>query len=415
MWNDKPDKIKRTISTLNLLEGGLNMIDIDKFNQALKLTWIRRYFNTSSTWKKLIDSHLPKLSEVINFSDKFTENIMKTTKNPFWKEVLTYLTIFIKKYKITSKTEAKNTSFLYNSKVKIGNQEINDRKLINNNIFFIHQLMTEDRFLSFVEFKEKYNINFNLFRYMSIVSSVKSFLNRYNFQVKRKQCENQTPFNIILKSKKGAALIYKHIMEHENQQKSTGFMKWNKKIDFSEEEWKKSFRNLKQTTKDYKLIWLQFRISHSILSTNRSVSKFNHQQCHLCQFCRSHSETIHHLFWQCHKTKQFWEDLSNLINKRCLHAHKFRFEEKYVLFCLHEKILTDKTCDLIALNAKLYIYKCKVQHTELNINIFISNLYHRYKIEKYINRNSVTFRNAWGPYVNMFKSLISLDNFAIKN
>ena len=73
LWNDKPDKIKRTISTLNLLEGGLNMIDIDKFNQALKLTWIRRYFNTSSTWKKLIDSHLPKLSEVINFSDKFTE------------------------------------------------------------------------------------------------------------------------------------------------------------------------------------------------------------------------------------------------------------------------------------------------------------------------------------------------------
>ena len=69
---------------------------------------------------------------------------------------------------------------------------------------------------------------------------------------------------------------------------------------------------------------------------------------------------------------QFWEDLSNLINKRCLHAHKFRFEEKYVLFCLHEKIHTDKTCDLIALNAKLYIYKCKVQHTELNINIFIS-------------------------------------------
>ena len=211
LWNDKPDKIKRTISTLNLLEGGLNMIDIDKFNQALKLTWIRRYFNTSSTWKQLTDSHLPKLAEVINFSDKFTENIMKTTKNPFWKEVLTYLTIFIKKYKITSKTEAKNTSFLYNSKVKIGNQEINDRKLINNHIFFIHQLMTEDRFLSYEEFKEKYNINFNLFRYMSIVSSVKSFLNRYNFQVKRKQCENQTPFNIILKSKKGAALIYKHM------------------------------------------------------------------------------------------------------------------------------------------------------------------------------------------------------------
>ena len=182
---------------------------------------------------------------------------------------------------------------------------------------------------------------------------------------------------------------------------------------FQKKNVKKSFRTLKQTTKDNKLIWLQFRITHNILTTNRSVSKFNHQQCHLCQFCSSHSETIHHLFWQCRKTKRFWEDLSNLINKRCLHAYKFKFEEKYILFCLNEKIHTDKTCDFIALNAKLYIYKCKVQHIELNINIFISNLYHRYKIEKYINKNSVSFRNAWGPYINLFKSIMSLDNFVI--
>ena len=123
-------------------------------------------------------------------------------------------------------------------------------------------------------------------------------------------------------------------------------------IAISKKEWQQTFRDIKRTTKDSKLIWLQYRISHSILTTNRSVSKFNHQQSHLCQFCNLHSETIHHLFWQCPKLNVFWNDLSLLMNKRCIHAYKFRFTENYVLFGISENIKTDKICDFITLMAK---------------------------------------------------------------
>ena len=64
----------------------------------------------------------------------------------------------------------------------------------------------------------------------------------------------------------------------------------------------------------------------------------------------------------------FWNDLSILINRRCSHAYKFRFTEKYVLFGLCESIKTDKICDFITLMAKFYIYRCKVQHNDLNVN-----------------------------------------------
>ena len=199
-------------------------------------------------------------------------------------------------------------------------------------------------------------------------------------------------------------------MSYEKEQESTGFRKWNKHFAISQLDWKETFRNLKKTTKDSKLIWLQYRISHSILTTNRSVSKFNHQQSHLCQFCNLHSETIHHLFWQCQKVYSFWNDLSILINKRCSHAYKFRFTEKYILFGLCENIKTDKICDFITLMAKFYIYRCKVQHNELNVRYFINNLYFRYNVEKYNNKNSIFFRNNWGPYLKLFKSLQPLDN-----
>ena len=199
-------------------------------------------------------------------------------------------------------------------------------------------------------------------------------------------------------------------MSHEKVQESTGFLKWNKLLKISKTNWKQLFRDVIKTTKDKKLIWLQYRINHSILSTNRSVSKFNQQQCHLCQFCNLHSETIHHLFWQCQKVNTFWNKLSTLINKRCLHANKFRYNELYVIFGLPENIKTDEVCNFITLFAKFYIYKCKVQHTDPNVNNFIDNLYYRYQIEKYNRKNSVTFRNTWGPYLKLFKSLQTLDH-----
>ena len=410
LWSDKPDKIKRCISNLNILKGGLNMIDLKTFDQALKLKWISRYFNTSSTWKQLADSQFPQLSEIINYSDVFIENIKNTTNNPFWKDVLSYLTSFVKRYKLLSRNEAKYSSFLYNSKIKIGRLEIQDRILKNNHIYFIHQFMTEDRFLNFREFKDKYNININPLRYISITSSIKSFLkNKPNLNFE-KQWEHPPPFDHILKSKKGANLIYKQLTNLEKEQEPTGFLKWKKQINISKEDWKRMFTNLKRTTRDSKLFWLQYRINHSILSTNRSVSKFNNEQNHLCQFCSLHSETIHHLLWKCHKVQKFWQKLCFLINKRCSNAHRFKFEEKYILFGLGEKIYTDKICDFITLNAKFYIYKCKVQHIDLNIDTFMTNIYYRYQIEKLNNHNSVTFRNSWGPYLNLFKSLQTPEN-----
>ena len=370
LWNDKPDKIKRVITNLHYSQGGLNMIDLNKFDQSLKLTWIRRFFSTSSKWKQLTESQFPDLEHALNYSDKFIENIKNTTNNLFWKDVLTYLTSFVKRYKYQSKNEAKNSSFLYNSKIKIGRSEIKDRILRENKIFFINQLMHEDRFLTFTEFKRKYNIKINILRFHSIISSVKNYIKSLPTATLNQKTEFPPPFNIIFKTKKGAALIYRNLMSYEREQESTGFHKWNKYFTISKLDWKEIFRNLKKATKDSKLIWLQYRISHSILTTNRSVSKFNHLQCHLCQFCNLHSETIHHLFWQCRKVNSFWNDLSILINRRCSHAYKFRFTEKYVMFGLCENIKTDKICDFITLMAKFYIYRCKVQHNDLNVNFF---------------------------------------------
>ena len=76
------------------------------------------------------------------------------------------------------------------------------------------------------------------------------------------------------------------------------------------------------------------------------------------------------------------------------------------MFGISEKTASDKICDLLIVLGKLFIYRSKVKHQILNLNIFIAELYKRYIIEKEISENSTTFRNNWTPYVNLFKGIL---------
>ena len=62
-----------------------------------------------------------------------------------------------------------------------------------------------------------------------------------------------------------------------------GVAKWQMLKD--NPDWKQVFLKLKATTTDPRLIWLQYRIIHNILTTNKSVSKFKHDQSEKCSFC----------------------------------------------------------------------------------------------------------------------------------
>ena len=42
LWNNKPDKIQRQLAIQKLTDGGVGITDVTKFDQSLKLTWIRK-------------------------------------------------------------------------------------------------------------------------------------------------------------------------------------------------------------------------------------------------------------------------------------------------------------------------------------------------------------------------------------
>ena len=386
-------------------KGGIGMIDVYLFDKALKLTWVRRYFKSPASWKLLVDKVYPNFKEIFNYGDEYELKISNEITHPFWSNIVQYYYIFQKQFKLYSKEEVEATRFLYNSNIKIGKKVIKNKKLISSNIFAISQLRYNNRFLTLQEINTKLFQPLNFLEYNSIISALKKYMDKYSNLKPFKEVTVAPALNSIMSKEKGSSNIYQNFIAFEKD--ITGFKRWCKKTNISNEAWLSSFQFLKRTTSDTKLRWLQYRILHYIITTNRSVSKFIPGQNSNCTFCGAHSETIIHLFWGCNFVQSFWKAFSFILNKKCIHAHNFKFTENLVLFGKCNMISTDKVCDLIILIAKFYIYRCKVQKNILNVNVFIKELYKRYHIEKIINKNSNAFKNCWIPYLNLFKGILT--------
>ena len=244
----------------------------------------------------------------------------------------------------------------------------------------------------------------NFLEYNSIISTLKKYIDKYSDLKSLKEVITAPALNSILSKEKGSSHIYQKLLGSEKD--FTGLKRWFKISKISNEAWLSSFYFLKRTNSDTKLRWLQYRILHYIITTNRSVSKFIPGQDSNCTFCGAYSKTIIHLFWECKFVQRFWNDFSFMINKKCVHSHNFKFTEKLIIFGKCNATQTDKICDLIILIAQFYIYRCKVQNKSLNINIFIKKLYRRYQIEKSISKDSNLFKNNWTQYETLFKGIL---------
>ena len=404
LWDGKPDKIKRSICKNKIEKGGLGMIDIKLFEKSLKLTWIRRFINSDPKWKIIISTIYPKLEYFWKYGNYYSHILSTTITNPFWSHVFSTFNQFNTNIDVSCLEELAETSFLYNEKVKVANSVVINKSFEQKNVFLIKQLMEHNTFLSYEDFMRKYEINIDFISYNSIVRAIKKSYAFDDLEVFDKIFKYQPSLNIIMKSKKGAMDIYQTFISKAIESK--GRDKWISLLGITTEDWESAFFKLKFTTKDTKLRWLQFRLLHNILTTNRSVSKYKEDQTDLCTFCNNQSETIQHLFYSCTVVKQFWVQLFDLINKRCRHANNFKVNEIFILFGESEHMYSDNVCDLILLLAKLFIYRSKVQKSNLVLRNFLKDVHNIYSCEKIIYKNNQKFINRWQPYLDLFKSLL---------
>ena len=94
LWNGRA-KIKQSVIVKQYFEGGLSMINLTAFTQALKITWLRRILQKESKWQLLIRKFV-NIEKAFCCGSEYTELASKNLRTNSGKMYLPLYQIFRK-------------------------------------------------------------------------------------------------------------------------------------------------------------------------------------------------------------------------------------------------------------------------------------------------------------------------------
>ena len=101
----------------------------------------------------------------------------------------------------------------------------------------------------------------------------------------------------------------------------------------AEIDWSKTYSLPFLCTRESKLRVFQFKLIHRRISTNRYLFKVGLSSSEQCSFCENTSGSLLHPFWECPKTKVFWNEVIKWLgNFSCLLTKSFSLSYVWVLW-----------------------------------------------------------------------------------
>ena len=380
VWSQKPDKIKRKV-LIGLYEtGGLKMPHVQSFCFALKMTWINKLLDplNMSPWKTMfIDQYNKFGADKIWLATPSSIKNISTSFNSFWQDIFMNWSILYSGSQNTPDGILSQSIWL-NDFLKINNKTVFHEKWCQTGVFFINDLLGENnKFMSFQEFSNTFNLNINFLHYQSIIHTIpKSWKEVIQNATKSTHITSEN-FEYVKKNKKCCQYFYRKYLFLYSEPPLKQQRKWCEQLDMEIEDWETIYQTPFQCTKNNKYIIFQYKILHRILSTNSLLYKCRLKETHLCSFCNETKETILHLFWDCCVVKNLWLEISELFQNRCS-----------FFLCLTERnvILGSETADisdnLFIVLIKYYIYSCRFTLSQPCLTGAIKMLKHAYNIEK---------------------------------
>ena len=329
LWKNKPDRIKRLHTTLPYGKGGLNMPDISKFWNSLKMAWVRKMQISTDVWWNILQLSLLEInydiSDIWYAGPNRPRDVSNKLTNKFWSETFQIAgslmdTIpFAYPHFFFHLNLFDNDLFSVN-RVPLTKNEFGDlwKKGLCQVADYFDTRYVPPKILTLTEVNKKFNVNLDFLRYHRVKTIIELGSERLNHKILNLNysdiCTPRQPilFKLSNLSKKGSRIFYRTLQAKDLLSDSTEAAedKWRKEINltFSIKFWDDCWKLIKNPFIDNKTKWIQLQINRFILPTNYSVNKYNPNQNPGCSFCpeNSHLEQLQFLLWECPKVKLFW-------------------------------------------------------------------------------------------------------------
>ena len=242
----------------------------------------------------------------------YIERLLEITFNPFWVNVLNSLKMLWKDDKIYICENIFLTPLWYNNILRL--QIKKQWKL--NGVYIINDLLQADgKFLTQVEFENKFQIQTNFLEYGAVLMKVRTFLQSRETPLFSHSTPTNCLLNIILhKDIKGVSTIYKLLLSKNNSIIEKVCTKWNEKVgDVTETfDFKRSFSKINMFDDIY-LRYIQFRTFHRRFFTNNILFKMRIKDSPLCNFCLESEDSNEHMLIECDKIRSLWTEVESWI------------------------------------------------------------------------------------------------------
>lgn len=407
VWQSSIDRIKRDTLIKNYEDGGLKMIDLQKFIISLKSTWLRRLIVAEEKeWISIFETEHFKISKFIDVGSDFLKKVK--TNNKFWENVFQAWSNISDSDFITTLEEFIKSPVWYNPLLKIDNVSFFNKEWHEKGIKFISDFMDSNQmFLNFESFKQKFNLeSSNFLFYRGICESIKTAL-RSNQIEKGKNFDITRPFipnhiNILIKNKKGCKDMYNSLI-NSVQNTNTAELKWTSNLNIDIENWKQVCENTFKLSKDTTIQWFQYRLQHRILPVNTYLKNIGIKNCNKCNICKTEIESIQHLFWECDEIKRIWQMLIEWIQNKINKTIQLNLTS--ILFGNSENLQTSYPLNFIILHTKYSIYCSSRKNDKITLNEIKNFLLYRFNIEKTLAQKNMTidkFNKLWENWQNIF-------------
>ena len=213
LWNGKPDKIRREVVFKHNISGGLKMVNVYYFENALKLSWIKKLFNqefsTASSWYKLLLFTAGNLKNLKILGGNWSSLVCQKIQNPFWKHVSTQWVNFCTKQKPETTQDVLKNCLWFNDHISkeplfIKNWNSKGIKIVADLVDNFGNVLPPE------EISRLYSIQLNLFDYYRIRGLLQKFIEKYtkekNFLVIRPYILSH--IKILIKKEKGSRPFY---------------------------------------------------------------------------------------------------------------------------------------------------------------------------------------------------------------
>ena len=316
IWADKKDKIKRSVLTQSYEKGGLKMVDVFVYDQAVKLTWIDKVVRIpqlSVYGERGID-----INTLMQTGGVIRKTSIDTIKNLFWRQVWESWNIFINKHYMSIMPSDNLDQPLWNN------------PLFEDKTYFLSTwfrkgikcirdiLLSDGKFRDFDSIRNLYGVQGHFLEYGKLINIIplewKNQFRQGNITPSLNDYVSPVETFLMQGKTNTTKRYYERLIQ--NLAKPVSQVRWEENLGVTPLSWESFYVIPLQCTREVRLREFQYKLIHRIIGVKDHLFKMRIVNENSCSFCKKNAETIEHLFVECDYSQDFWKQFTTYLKEK---------------------------------------------------------------------------------------------------